>query len=265
MQQCLISLHLLNRQLERFNMLILTDLGHDPDDLIAISLLIEKNVNIDSIVLTPGFPLQVEILTGLLKSYDLDIEILCCESKENNNYHPGKHSIFAGDSSLYHIIDDQLFCQEDRVLIIGPPKNMGDKIGCDRLYFQGGYSPNSICPLDKFKGEVAVQSFNTSGAKADFNLILDSQTIKEKHFIGKNVCHGYSKSDLMRYWQPKNKMVKKFFDLLEPTKNMHDVLAAQLLMNDDIGIWEQAKPTWVGNKLTTTPTKELVFSLIGIK
>jgi len=246
-------------------MLILTDFGHDPDDLIAIAMLIEKGKYPDTIILSPGHKEQVGILSGFLKSYKIDCQIIRCEDKQSPNYTSGKHRAFLDESAPETplLIDCNFECSKS--LIIGPPKNLGGKLKCDSMYFQGGYSPNSLYHLEKFRGERSVQSFNPSGAKSDFNLLLESSDIESKYYIGKNVCHGYTKENLIRYWKPKNKLVGKFLDSLELTKKMHDVLAAQLYLNNDIGIWEQAKPTWDGMKLTTLPTEELIFSLIGIK
>lgn len=247
--------------------MILTDFGHDPDDLIALSYIIEKGKIPNVIILSPGFKEQVSILSGFLKSYNLSVTIATCQDKQSDNYNSGKHRMFISEPfSHFSLTHEKLVgFVEKKALIIGPARNLGGKLKCNKMYFQGGYSPNSLDPLEKFKGMKSVQSFNPSGAKTDFNMLLESNDIEEKHYIGKNVCHGYTKSDLQRHWVPKNKLVRKFFDELEPSKKMHDVLAAQLYLNDDIGIWEQAKPCWDGMKLTTVPTDEKIYSLIGIK
>ena len=99
------------------------------------------------------------------------------------------------------------------------------------MVFQGGYSPNSINPLPKFKGIKEVQSFNPSGAKEDFNLLLKSSDIIYKRYVGKNVCHGYTNSDLRTIWEPSAKKVSQFWNMLKDKKAMHDVLAAQCMLN----------------------------------
>lgn len=241
-------------------MIILTDFGHDPDDLIAISLLIEHGYIPEAIILSPGFSEQVSILSGFIKSYKISPEIFICQNKVSDNYNSGKHRKFLSSPLPYSPIENSHFTSD--ALIIGPARNLGGKLECQKMFFQGGYSPNSIRPLEKFKGMNSVQSFNPSGAKTDFNSLLESQNISEKRYIGKNVCHGYSKKDMK--WKPSNKLVLEFFDQLNPTKKMHDVLAAQLFMSD-FGIWERAKPVWEDMKLTTVPTNEETYSLIGIE
>lgn len=247
-------------------MLVMTDLGHDPDDAIAIAYLIEHDVMPDSIILSPGFPAQVEIAHGLCKAYDWYPTLVTAQDKQGDgNYHPGKHKIFMGESrrsmSLTHPALNTFI--EDRALIIGPAKNLGGKLKCVQMTFQGGYSPNSLVPLEKFKGVQAVQSFNPCGSKNNFNMLLESPDIEYKMYVGKNVCHGYTKADLAKTWVPQNPLVKKFWHELSDTKAMHDVLAAQCMMHPFSYIWERAKPVWHGNKLSTEPTSERIWSLIG--
>lgn len=251
-------------------MLVHTDFGHDPDDAIAIAYLIENGYEPDIIGLTPGHIQQQEALSGFLNSYKLNVDVYLSEiPKFNEKFNVGKHKIFFDDTIvIYDMAEDyevfRLDWKPSRALIIGPAKNIGNRIHCDELYFQGGYCPKSIKPLEKFKNVDSVQSFNPCGAKTDFNQILESKKINTKYYIGKNVCHGFKKSDLERFWKPKNKKVRQFFDLLEPEKAMHDVLAAILFVDNSKGIWIQEKPFWKGNKLSTVETNEKIYSLIGI-
>jgi len=247
-------------------MLVLTDLGHDPDDAIALSYLIEHNKIPDVIILSPGFPKQVEIATGICDIYDIAPTIITCkDGLDDGKYNPGKHKVFTGRShntfSLTHSKLNAFI--ESEALIIGPPTNLGNKLKCGTMVFQGGYSPNSIDPLKKFDKIEAVQSFNPCGAKNDFNLLLESREIVNKFYVGKNVCHGYTKSDLTQEWVPESKQMFEFLDKLSDDKAMHDVLAAKCLLDPLKYQWERAKPVWFGNKLSTIPTEELIFTLIG--
>lgn len=248
--------------------MIVTDFGHDPDDVIAIAYLIEHGYDIQCIVLSPGFQDQVHALYGFLDSYGIDTTICRCSNK-TGNYDPGKHKLLMKECPYAHkttLVDDPklIYFSQEKTLIIGPAKNLGFKIKGKELFFQGGYSPNSISPLEKFKDVEAVQSFNPSGAKTDFNALRDSLAIDTKRYVGKNVCHGYTKADLEKEWVPSNRLVKRFWDLLKPTKAMHDVLAAKMFLDHSQGVWEQAKPEWVGRKLTTTPTCDEIYTLVGV-
>ena len=131
------------------------------------------------------------------------------------------------------------------------------------MVFQGGYSPNSIKPLEKFQGINAVQSFNPSGAKNSFNMLLTSNDIDNKFYVGKNVCHGFTKHELSQVWNPEHPNMLEFWNRLADKKAMHDVLAAMCFLKPEDFTWERAKPTWIKNKMTTTQTTEQIWSLIG--
>lgn len=247
-------------------MLLMTDLGHDPDDAIAIAYLIENGKVPDVIILSPGFPTQVKIAAGICMAYDVFPSLFTAQDKQGDgSYNPGKHKMLLGKvwsvGSLTHPKLNRFIDSE--ALIIGPAKNLGGKLKCGTMVFQGGYSPNSIKPLEKFRGVLSVQSFNPCGAKNSFNDLLESKEIVNKFYVGKNVCHGFTKADLQEQWEPENQLMKDFWNKLSDGKAMHDVLAAQCLINPCGFEWERAKPVWHGNKLSTEPTDELIFSLIG--
>lgn len=243
-------------------MLLLTDLGHDPDDAIALSYLIEHNKTPDLIIIDPGYSYQISILNGILKSYKKnDIAVLTTQMKLEKKYSPALHEIFLITGSLKTKTIDQTLVV-DEALIIGPPTNLGNKLETDLMFFQGGYSPNSQPPLAKFEKTRAIHSHNPCNAKKDFNLLLNSQDIKNKYFVGKNVCHGYTKMKLSQEWIPQNPLMKKFWDSLEDEKAMHDVLAAKCFLNKETYQWENAKPIWFGDKLSTVPTEENIWTLI---
>lgn len=250
--------------------ILMTDIGHDPDDAIALAYLIEHNWIPDYIVISPGFPLQVEIACGICDSYNVRPKFGFFTSSyltDNPNYTVGKHSVFTGKKVTYKCLldNDIKHISGNESLIIGPAKNIGKKLTCTKMVFQGGYSPNSINPLPKFKGIKEVQSFNPSGAKEDFDLLLKSSDIMHKMYVGKNVCHGYTNSDLRAIWEPSAKKVYQFWNMLKDKKAMHDVLAAQCMLNPTDYEWENARPIWIDDKMSTLPTEDLIFSLVGIK
>ena len=257
-------------------MLLHTDLGHDPDDAIAIALLCEYGYIPDELVLHPGYHDQISIASRIYNQYSLlgHPPISCTKLDcDDSKYNAGKHSVFLTKLThrfvRYPMPDNFVV---NRALVIGPPLGLGD-IECDQLFMQGGYSPNSVIQLEKFIGMKAVPSYNPNGAKKDFNKIIESKKIKEKNFIGKNVCHGFTKEKLRSIWQPQinhsfypvTSLVKTFWDKLDDSKAMHDVLAAILFIDKEKGIWEKTKPTWIDGKLTTEPTDEEIYTLIGLR
>jgi len=244
-------------------LLLHTDVGHDPDDAVALSYLLERGYCPDYITISPGFQEQADIVWSILGEYGKREHCqIFIHGTEKTNHEPGKHKIFmCGFSSSERFWNS--FCVKDAI-VIGPPKGLGDRLRCNRIFFQGGYSQNSVNPLPKFLGVPAVQSFNPSGARDDFKKLLASDSVKEKRYIGKNVCHGFTKADLVKIWSPKNKRVKSFFDKLEPKKAMHDVLACMIYTGEINPIWEQATPVFNELLMSTTPTSDNIYSLIGI-
>ncbi len=239
-----------------------TDIGHDPDDAIALAYLLERGYNPQYISITPGFPEQSAIVRTILLEYGIEpYPTLFKCSSTTKVYEPGKHKVLIGSSEYMEQI-----CKlpSTDTIVLGPPKNLRNRIKTKRLWFQGGYSPNSIKPLDKFLGHTSVQSFNPSGARDDFKELLSSDEIEEKRYIGKNVCHGFTKKDMMDIWQPQSKIMQIFLNKLESSKAMHDVLACMIFAGDVTPIWEQAKPHFDDLKMTTIPTDEKIYSLIGI-
>lgn len=236
-----------------------TDIGHDPDDVIALSYLIEHNHVPTSISLLPGYKIQHEIVHRIYKEYGLSSPPIYSSklstiipSEKEIKYNPGPHKIFLDnkDKVVFNTLIPNIEC--DKALIIGPALNLGGKLVTNLMVFQGGYSPNSVKPLEKFKGQKSAQSFNPSGAKKDFLELRDSPDIQRKYYVGKNVCHGFAKANLTAQWEPEPRLIKEFYDNLSESKAMHDVLAAKMLINPCMGDWELAKPTFVDGLQMTT-------------
>lgn len=239
-----------------------TDIGHDPDDAVALSYLIEREFIPMYISITPGYSEQCAIVRRILREYGVEPGVaLYGVSQSHKKYEAGKHSFLIDNPTVLNPIKS---LRSTDLVVLGPAKNLSGKIKTERLWFQGGYSPNSIKPLEKFSGRDSVQSFNPSGAREDFKKIVDSD-IPEKRFIGKNVCHGFTKVDMMKIWRPQTKIMQMFLDKLDDTKAMHDVLACMIFTGDIEPVWEQAKPQFRGLELTTVPTGEACYSLIGIR
>ena len=238
-----------------------TDIGHDPDDAVALAYLLERGYNPDYISITPGYPEQSAIVRTILLAYERQpYPTLFKVSEPTKTYEPGKHKMLIGSSEH---MEPMVNLPSTDLIVLGPAKGLGNKVESERLWFQGGYSPNSTKPLEKFSGRASVQSFNPSGAREDFKKIVASD-IKKKHFIGKNVCHGFTKKDMIEIWQPKSRIMQIFLSKLDDSKAMHDVLACMIFTGDISPVWEQAKPEFRGLELTTVPTGEACYSLIGI-
>lgn len=234
-----------------------TDIGHDPDDVIALCYLIENGFVPTSVSISPGYFKQIDIVYSIFEQYEIDTPPVYCSksytvipSEKECKYQPGPHKVLTSRRTISpkDRAIPEILC--DSALVIGPALNLGGKLKCNTMVFQGGFSPNSDPPLEKFKGQMSAQSFNPSGAKSDFLLLRDSGDIKRKYYVGKNVCHGFTKKDLG--WAPKPPALRAFFDKLSDSKAMHDVLAAKMLIDPTAGKWEYARPIFVSGLQMTT-------------
>lgn len=248
-------------------LLLHTDIGHDPDDIIALSYLISRGDYVPSIVsINPGFREQALIVDSIYREFGLSRPTIYTSSYPTKTYQKTSKLdqilSYGKDDSIELSPSDPIECST--ALVIGPPKGLNIK--CHRMIFQGGYSPNSVSPLEKFKGRSAVQSFNPSGAKADFISLRDSDLINRRYYVGKNVCHGFKKKNvqtkLLNFFP---KRIAEYFDQLSEDKAMHDLLAAMMMIYPDRGIWEQSMPVFDGLLMSTVPTDRQIYSLIGIQ
>lgn len=245
-----------------------TDIGHDPDDVIALCYLIEHGFLPTSISITPGHIEQVHIVHGLYADYSLPMPKIYVSKKDmgEKKYVYGPHKELTYRRTMIRLKTfplEESYINCDKALVIGPAVNLGKRLETHTMFFQGGYSPNSINPLEKFLGRTHVMSYNPNGSKKDFELLRDSEFIEEKHYIGKNVCHGYLKNHLD--WEPTPEVPKTFFNNLSGEKAMHDVLAAQCFIDKEKGIYERAEPYFdKGSMMSTRFTDKSVWSLIGI-
>lgn len=245
-----------------------TDIGHDPDDVIALAYLIEHGAVPTSMSILPGYSKQYDIVHRIFKEYNIESPPIYSSKMFNAiitdkemKYNPGPHKIFIDndDRVIFNHPIYNIVCGS--ALIIGPALNLGGKLKCNRMVFQGGYSPNSTNPLEKFKGQKSAQSFNPSGAKKDFEALRDSPDIGKKYYVGKNVCHGWTKVHLSAEWEPSSKLIKQFYDNLSESKAMHDVLAAKMLLEPCMGDWGLEKPVFLAGSLQMS-TQSTVYESV---
>lgn len=249
------------------NLIIETDLGHDPDDFFSILWLMHKGeINIQAITLVPGDLDQVAI-ANFLQRFSGHFKV--GRSKESTKLSSGKFH--------YEILDRFRAPREGeadgdgqgiisraaarfdnlRILSIGPPTNLGRYLaeateaevsGFDSITFQGGFCPYHIhrpkVTLSKFEGKHAVQSFNPGGDRQATHRIINSK-IPVKRFIGKNVCHTVTMEN-RRF--PDNNEASKVLNMIRGNlgnKKMHDLVAAALMLRPELGTWVKGTP--VGN------------------
>ena len=252
------------------NLIVETDIGHDPDDLFAICYLVACGVDIRAITVVPGDPDQIAIAKLITKELGLDIPI---GASKLNRDKPSSGSIHYDlldryghsrtakpDGEGVKILED-VFNQYDscELFVIGPVSSVGkylrdhpDKI-ISRATMQGGFlgynQHNSpfVVRLSKFEGVNWQPTFNLNGDRKAAEWFLSAQ-IEERRFVGKQVCH----TVLYTEWQhklinPKNRAAElfkeagDFYFAKHENKKFHDPTAAVCHLHPEIAYWVRGK------------------------
>lgn len=267
-------------------LVIETDLGHDPDDLFAILWLAAVGVKVAAITVVPGDPDQIAIARFLCKELDWDIPIGASSLTRTKNSSGGIHHELLSrykfplaacpDDSGDNIIR-QVAKKDTEFLVIGPVTSVGRWLqagnSVERATMQGGFVPYHVhhtpCRrLPQFEGRNHVPSFNLNGDRQRAKVFIEAN-IKEKRFVSKNICHGiiYSK-EIHRYLKPRNRpshLFKEAMDLMfekHDYKKFHDPTAAVCHMWPEIASWERGKVMKAGDGWTTIldPTGDFVIT-----
>lgn len=239
----------------------------DPDDFVTLLLLLgHPKVHLKAITIVPGTPDQIGFIRHVLNRFhrnDLPIGIFNINAKPSlSNFH---YKIYRG----VHIAESRdafdgsdillQYCDEQTTLICGGPlKNLakaiekgGLKLG--RLVAQGGFAGDNIVPkekrLSKFDGRITCPTFNLSADINAAHIVLNTDLIKEKYFVSKNVCHGVIYNDemhrLLEPIQDRSQSLKEIYHMMsvylnrrgKTGKAFHDPLAACCAIDLSIGQW----------------------------
>lgn len=210
------------------NVIVSTDIGHDPDDFFALCYLQSAGVNIRAITITEGDPHQIALVKMFCKEVGLDIPIGVANIdraspkeyegefegtsvKEFVGFHYNLLDMYGypygakHDGYGYKVIQDALSTYPDsEIFIIGAPKNFSRFLNVcgsamqhshiKQVTFQGGfmaYDAHSYpCKrLEKFEGKATCPSYNPNGDIKGTQTIIESQYIDHIRFVSKNVCH----------------------------------------------------------------------------
>lgn len=250
------------------NLVVETDLGHDPDDFFALCYLHSAGANIRAILLTKGHPFQVELARFFCYKVGLSIPIGVASFDSENrqrvgfnksllNHYDYSNSARAdayGHEVAVRVLEEFPDCD---FFICGPPKNFGRFLNffpqarINRVTVQGGFlSYNLFDPtvrLSKFEGKETVPTFNLNGAKKETQQIVDFTNIKNLSFVSKNVCHTIvydrERHKWMKEFPPENtadELFLKGMDLYldkHPEKKFHDPTAAVCHLHPEIATW----------------------------
>jgi pyrimidine-specific ribonucleoside hydrolase len=210
------------------NVIIETDIGHDPDDFFSLCYLYSAGANIRAITIHKGEPHQIALVRMFCKEVGLDIPVGATdlnvpeckkyvgefEGKPVQVYVDFHHKLLEryghphtakADDEGYKVIQNVYGKYPDsEFFVIGAPKNVSTFIGhygsalshmkIKQMTFQGGFLSYHVhqypCErLPKFEGKMTFPSYNPNGDIKGTEAIVACPNIEHIRFVSKNVTH----------------------------------------------------------------------------
>lgn len=266
------------------NLIIETDIGHDPDDFFAISYLAAAGVDIRAILISPGDPDQIAIARFLCKEIGINIPIGASKLDRAKLSSGSIHHDFLkkyhypleekaddlGSEIIKSVISE---FPDSELFVIGPVSSVGKYINENpavsfrRATMQGGFLPYSLhmpkSPKQDFIDKHWVPTFNLNGDRPNALNYLNAN-IGKRQMVGKNICHTvFFDRETFSTWNPKeakNKDAARLFGeaaelyfARHENKKFHDPTAACLHLHPEIGTWYNGKTTKMESGWTTVP------------
>lgn len=264
------------------DLIVETDIGHDPDDFFALSYLIAAGVNIRAILISPGDPDQIAIAKLLCKETGLDIPI--GTSKENRTKLSSgsiHHELLKSykypleekaDGLGVDILEDVVRnYPNSELFIIGPVSSLGKyfvkhpEVQFSRATMQGGFLPYSLHrPVtihEDFETKEWLPTFNLNGDRpAGVNFL--NANILDRRMVGKNVCHTvlYTRDIFYQADNPNTQNTKatslfceasEMYFARHDSKKFHDPTAACCHLHPEIGTWVRGNTVKMESGWTT--------------
>jgi len=245
------------------NLIVETDIGHDPDDLFALCYLIAAGVNIKALLVHPGDPDQIAITKYICEVAGIKIPIGFDKFNRIKNSSGSIHHQLLGkrmehlnkwgigDGYSDDILNDEIR-EDTEFFVCGPVTTIGNYLenypsSIKKATMQGGflsysaYNPKN--KIEKFVGKYSMQTFNLNGdIKAGKKFL--SANIQRRQMVGKNLCHSIIfQQDHLDRINPKcdtSKLFKRAAELYftkHSNKKFHDPTAACLHLHPEIGEW----------------------------
>jgi pyrimidine-specific ribonucleoside hydrolase len=254
------------------DLIVETDLGHDPDDFFTLCYLAAVGVRIRAITIVPGDRDQLAVANMIVKFLNLGIPVGASKPDSRKYSSGGTHyellDYFGypreaghdgpGDEVIAATIAKHPACE---FLIIGPctstarylsrPKAIVPR----RLTMQGGFlGYNLYAPqvrLSEFEGREWMPTFNLNGDRKGAAVLLNAP-ILERRFVGKNVCHTLHYNQAIHATMkadPGNPATALFMAGMDANlakhegKKWHDPTAAACHLHPEIGTWVRGRVT----------------------
>jgi pyrimidine-specific ribonucleoside hydrolase len=257
------------------DLIIETDLGHDPDDFFAICYLAGAGVRIRAISVVPGDRDQLAVARLLVKRLGLDIPVGASRPDSRRCSSGGMHHDlldrlgFPREASPDGPGDEVIAAAMERhpecdVLVIGPCTSTARYLSRPgariprRLTMQGGFLGYHLhapaVRLLEMEGKSWMPTFNLNGDRKGAGVLL-AAPIPVRRFVGKNVCHTLLYDQAMHTTMPAadpdnpaTGLFRQAMDLYlekHPEKKWHDPTAAACHLHPEIGTWVRGRVTKV--------------------
>ena len=263
------------------DLILETDIGHDPDDYFAICYLHSAGAKIRGILVSIGHPYQVAIAKALCNELGLDIPIGIAKKTDvlktgGRSFHQSLlekygYPLEAEADAMGSEVMTYVFqaCPDCEVFICGAMKNFGrylmdnPEAEFSRVTMQGGFLPYDqhsydVERLDKFESKSVVPTYNLNGAKKEGQFLVSEAKVKDLRFVGKNVCHTVvydrDRHAWMKEHEPENRAQELILEGMDhylytkkhSSKKFHDPTAAVCHMHPEIGTWVNTKVYYRG-------------------
>ena len=265
------------------NLIVETDLGHDPNDLFAICYLLAIGVNIRVICITPGDPDQIAIARLIVDECGLNIPIgvakLGRNSFSSGSIHHDLLSLYgqpfkSEPDGLGRQVIASVKQSGDELFVIGPLSSVGQYLHWSGAPFsaatmQGGFVPYSFyrpaITLDKFENKAWMPTFNLGGDKKGAEAFLSASM--PRRIVGKSICHTveFNRARFARFAPAKNRASELFREAADlyfarhDSKKFHDPTAAVCMMHPEVGTWMDGKTTKQEGGYTTRPGEDKIL------
>ena len=266
-------------------LIVETDIGRDADDFFALCYLISSGVDIKAITISPGDSDQVAVAKFILKEVGWEhIPVGVGKLGRNKSSAGGIHTkllskykfplIHKDDGYGPDIMRDihkehsdiEFFC-------IGPLTSFGKYLnGCNeeikRVTMQGGFCGydlhgEDVPILEKFRGKQTCSTFNLGGYIEGGKRLVSSDFVKERNFIGKNICHTIvydaKVHEMVGKVTPKDRAsellregMTMYLERHKEGKKFHDPSAAVCMLHPEIATWVKGKLYYEKGKWGTT-------------
>ena len=191
------------------DLIVETDLGHDPDDFFTLCYLAAAGVRIRAITVVPGDRDQLAVARMLVKFLNMDIPVGASKPDSRKSSSGGMHHALLRrfgfpleanpDGPGHEVIAATLDCYPGcEFLVIGPCTSTGrylsrpDAVIPHRVTMQGGFLGYHLhapkLRLAEFEGRTWMPTFNFNGDGKGAE-VLRAAPIPDRRFVGNNVCH----------------------------------------------------------------------------